>query len=1052
MFKKKNNSYYYFKRNLLTLLISVSSLVAFSQTTIKGTVKDAAGGALPGVTIRLKESAKVATSTDENGNFTISATATDKTLVLMLIGYKTQEILIAGRAIVNVTMAENATGLNEVVVTGYSTTIRKDLTGAISTVNIGDLQKAPVRSFEEALGGRVAGVQVVSNDGKPGSPITILIRGIGSISQSSSPLYVIDGLAIENPDNNLIDPANIESISVLKDASSTAIYGSRGSNGVIVITTKKGEVGPSKVNYNGSYGIKEPTKFYELLSPYEFVKVMSEQYGVASNPYLVNGMVLEDYRNVKGTDWQDELLRTGTTQNHSISVSGGSSGTTYMISGNVFNEQGIIIASDYTRYQGRISLDQKVGNKAKVGGFLTYTAAKATGTNPTGNGLSALFYNAYTYRPIALPGVAQEDFEESTYDPSNGISDYRVNPLASAKNEVRNNISNNILGGLYVNYNILKNLKLTLQGSVNSTQTRAETFNGSQTRSGGANGTNGINGALVNARIDVYDNTNLLEYNTTIAKKHRITALLGASVQQTLTQAYGYAAIQIPDESLGLSGLDAGIVNGTPTARRSQNALASGFGSLEYIFNNKYYLTARFRADGSSKFRLNNRWSFFPTGAVKWKISEENFMKNIPFISDANIRFSYGEVGNNRIGDFDTYAIINFTSPLYLFGANQGNSAVTSTLANPDLQWETTKSADLGFDLGFLKNRINLTVELYKKKTVDLLYRATFPGSSGYTSSIKNIASMSNRGIEVSIGADVIKRPNFEYNTSFNITFNRNRLEALSDESEEAITSTVNWEALYTGVPAYIAKIGGPLGQIYGLISDGLYQYSDFDRSTTGVYTLKPNIPANGNATRANIQPGDNKYIDINNDGQITADDRTVIGNGYPIHTGGWSNNIKYKNFDLNIFFEWSYGKDVINANRLWFSPGMGIQQRSSIFNGQNTFAEFANRWTPENQNTDIPKLNRTSAGFYASQYVEDASYVRLKTINIGYRLPSKLLTKYKVSNLRVYVATSNIYTFTKYKGYDPEVSGFQTGLTPSLDYSTYPRPLTITAGINLTL
>lgn len=1051
MFKKKINSYYYLKSGLLFLLVSFA-LTSSAQTIIKGVVKAADGTPLPGVSVQVKETPKVGASTSENGSFSVATTAKDKTLVFSLIGYKTQEQLIAGRAIVNVTLLESQTNLDEVLITGYTTTVRKDLTGAVGSVSITDLQKAPVRSFEEALGGRVAGVQVTSQDGKPGSPINILIRGIGSISQSSSPLFVIDGLAIENPDNNLLDPANIESINVLKDASSTAIYGSRGSNGVIVVTTKRGEPGPSRVNYSGSSGVNSPTKMIKLLSPYEFVKVMSEQFGVGSNPYLSNGLTIEDYRNVKGTDWQDELLRTGTQQNHSIAVSGGSGGTLYSISGNFLDQQGIIIASGYRRYQGKLSLDQKVGKNAKVGGFLTYTAAKMSGTNPTANGASSLFYNAYTYRPIALPGIAQEDFEEATYDPSNGIADYRVNPISTAKYEVRNNISNNILGSVFLNYNILKNLKLTIRGSVNSTQSRAETFNGSKTRSGGPNGTNGINGALVNSRVDIYDNTNLLEYNATISKLHRINFLLGASVQKGLAQAYGYSATQIPDESLGLSGLDAGIINTSPTGRRSENSLASGFGSFNYIFNNKYYFTANFRADGSSKFRATNRWSYFPSAAVKWKLSEEKFLKNNSFISDANVRFSFGEVGNNRIGDFDTYAAINFNSPLYLNGTSQGNSAVVGSLENPELQWETARSIDLGFDFGFLKNRFNLTVDLYKKTTLDLLYRASLPGSTGYSSSVKNIASMSNRGVELSLSADVVRTKNFDFTSSFNITFNRNRLEALSDPSEEAIVSTVNWEALYSGIPAYIARLKGPLGQIYGVISDGLYQYSDFDRMPNGTYVLKGNIPGNTQANKSSIQPGDNKYIDINNDGIITADDRTVIGNGYPLHVGGWSNNLRYKDFDLNIFLQWSYGNDIINANRLWFSPGMGIQQRSSIFNGQNTFAEFANRWTPENQNTDIPRLNRLTTSVYGSQFVEDGSYLRLKTVNIGYRLPKKLLSKYKVNNLRIYIATSNIYTWTKYKGYDPEVAAFQTGLTPSLDYSTYPRPLTVTAGINLTL
>ncbi len=1052
MFKKEKNSNYFLKRSMLTILMSVSMLVAVSQTVIKGTVRDDGGGPLPGVTVQLKESGKVVGITGANGAYSISTTSVDKTLVFKLIGYKTQETLIKGRTALDVNLAESTTGLDEVIVTGYSTTVRKDLTGAIGSVNVEDLQKAPVRSFEEALGGRVAGVQVVSEDGKPGSPITILIRGVGSISQSSAPLYVIDGMAMESPDNNLIDPANIESISILKDASATAIYGARGSNGVIVITTKKGKPGPSKLRYAGNYGVNEPVNYYKLLSPFEFVKVMSDQYGVSGNPYLVDDVVLEDYRNVKGTDWQDELLRTGTQQNHSVSVSGGSAGTSYLISGNVLNQQGIIVASDYTRYQGKISLDQTVGKKMKIGGFLTYTSSKVTGTDPTASGASSLFYSVYTYRPIPLPGIALEDFEEDIYDPSNGVSDYRVNPVASAENQVRNRNTDLIRGNVFLNYDILKNLKLTVRGSVSSRSLRIESFNGSKTRSGGPRGSNGINGALTDYWYDDYDNTNLLEYNTTIAKKHRINMLVGTSIQKGVTEAYGYSATHIPDESLGLSGIDAGTVTTSPLGRMSGKTLASGFGSFNYIFDNKYYVTANFRADGSSKFRLDNKWSYFPSAAVKWKMSEEKFMKYVPVISDANVRFSFGEVGNNRIGDFDTYALIGFDRPLYLYGTSQGNSAVTTTLANPGLQWETARTIDLGFDFGFFKDRLSLTVDLYKKTTLDLLYRATFPGSSGYTSSIKNIASMSNRGVEVAIGADVIKKSNFTYNTSFNITFNRNRLEALADEGEEAITSTVSWESLFSGVPAYIARIGSPLGQVYGLISDGLYQYSDFDKMPNGDYVLKGSIPSNGSYSRAAQQPGDNKFIDINNDGIITADDRTVIGNGYPIHVGGWSNNFRYKNFDMNMFLQWSYGNDIINANRLWFSPGMGIQQRSSLFNGQNTFAEFANRWTPDNQNTDIPKLNRTSAGVYSSQYVEDGSFLRLKTINIGYRLPAKVLSRYKISNLRVYVATTNIYTWTKYTGADPEVSGFQTGLTPGLDYSTYPRPLTITAGVNLTL
>jgi TonB-linked SusC/RagA family outer membrane protein len=702
-----------------------------------------------------------------------------------------------------------------------------------------------------------------------------------------------------------------------------------------------------------------------------------------------------------------------------------------------------------------MTLDQNIGEKVKVGGSLTYTSGKITGVNPTGTGNNSLFYHAYTYRPIPIPGIQVEDFEESLYDPSNGINDYRVNPVLSARNEIRNNISNNTIGNLYLDYRILKNLKLTIRGALNTNAVRVEAFNGSGTRSGGPNGTAQINGSVSDSKSQVYDNTNLLEYKATINGKHRINTLLGTAIQKVDYSIYGYSATNIPDESLGLSGLDAGIINSLPTGRRSSNSLVSGFGSVNYIFNNKYYFTATFRADGSSKFVGNNRWGYFPSAAVKWKLSEEKFFKKLSVLSDGNISFSYGETGNNRVGDFDTYATIQFQNPLSLNGALQGNSAVITSLANPSLRWETTRSADLGFDFGFFDNRLTLALGLYHKQTDDLLYQTSLPTSTGYTSSIKNIASISNRGLEIALDVKVINKRDFDYTTNFNISFNRNRLEALADPSEEAITSTVNWEFAYSSIPAYISKIGGPLGQIYGLVSDGLYQYGDFDRLPNGSFTLKPNMHSKGAGTtaeRAATQPGDVKFVDINNDGQITAEDRTVLGNGYPLHIGGWSNNLRYKNFDLNIFFQWSYGNDIINANRLWFDQGLGIKERGSIFSGQNSFAAFADRWTPENQNTDIPRLNRAITGVYGSQFVEDGSYLRLKTLNLGYTLPSKWLKKYKVSRLRVYVSTNNIITWSRYKGYDPEVSAFRTGLTPSLDYSTYPRPLTITGGLNLTL
>lgn len=1045
--------FYNCKKSLLLIAVLLFTLTGFAQTVIKGTVKDSKGELLPGVSVRIKEASTAGTVTNANGAYSITIQPGYKTLVFSFIGYKTQEVSINNRFLVNVTLDDDATGLNEVVVLGYTSTAKKDLTGSVGVVNMDDLQKAPVQSFAEALGGRVAGVQVVSPDGKPGSAPTILIRGLGSITQDSSPLYVIDGVPIESPDNNMIDPANIETLTVLKDASATAIYGSRGGNGVIVITTKRGKKGPSRINYNGYYGLNMPYKFYKLLSPYEFVRLANDQFPGA-NPYLTAGKTLEDYRNVKGTDWQDLLIRNASVDNHSLNVSGGNENTTYSMSGNYINQQGIIIASGYSRYQGKITLDQRVGDKTKIGGYLAYTRNMLAGGDPSPGSANSLFYSAYTYRPIPIPSFSGINIEDQLYDPENASNDPRVNPILSYQNELRNTINKNLLANLYVDYNILPNLKLSIRGSMNGTDIRQEIFNNTNTRSGNPSiaGNVGVNGRLINSSIDVYTNTNLLQYDGFIFNKdHHLNVLVGTDLQKTNYKSFGVGSNQIPDERLGISGIDVGIVQqNLTTARLSTNALTSGFSQLNYTYKNKYYLTGSFRADGSSKFQ-NNRWGYFPSAAVKWKISEESWFKKLSFISDANIRASYGTAGNNRVGDFDYAAQLNFNSQLYLNGGLVGLNAVTGTLANPYLKWETDIKQNIGFDLGFLHDRINLTVDIYHDKVKDLLYKTPLPGNTGYTSTVKNIAALSNRGVEIAIGADVVKAKDFTYSTNFNITFNKNRLDALSDPAEEGIATTVNWDANFTSVPAFISKVGGPLGQIYGYVSQGLYQYADFDRLPNGTtYVLKPNLPTNGpTQTRASMQPGMEKYADINHDGIINDNDKTVIGNGYPIHTGGWSNNFRYKNFDLNLFFQWSYGNDIINANRIWFTGGNVTFRKA---NGpQEAFADYANRWTPTNTNTDIAALGQNAAN-YSTRYVEDGSYIRLKTLNFGYRFPQRMLSRYKISSLRVYVAANNLITVTGYKGYDPEVSTYATALSPALDYSSYPRPITITAGINLTL
>ena len=953
-----------------------------------------------------------------------------------------------------VKLQEAKSTLNEVIVTGYSSTTRKDLTGSVGIADVESMQKAPVLSFESALEGRVAGLQISSDNGQPGSNNTILIRGVGSITQDSSPLWVIDGVAMENPDNNLIDPSNIESITVLKDASSTAIYGARGSNGVIVVTTKRGVSGPSTISFTSNYGVNVLNKLLKVIDPYNYVKLNTDIANyfsiVGGNPFLTGGRVLEDYRNAKAYDWQNQMFQNGGQLTNTINISGGNAGTQYSMSANNMSQQGIMINSGYTRYGGRLTLDQRVGKKVKIGGTLSYTYGDQSGASPVGTNQGALFFNILAYQPMPFPGSAVTDFTDDLLNPDNAASDYRINPVVNQANLYNHYISNYLTSNVYVNYNILKNLVFKAQGSFNSNITRREIFNNSKTASGYPGSTRGINGSINNSKSDIYNNTDLLQYNAKLPSGHHINVLLGVAAEMAKSSSYGFSSIQIPVESLGMSGLDAGTIQPAATSVLSYNTLLSGFGSLNYDYKGKYFLTGNFRADGSSKFP-QDKWGYFPSAAVKWKFTEENFMKKQNILSDGNIRASYGTTGNNRVGDFATYASVQFQNQLYLNGTNQGNSAVITAMANPGLRWETTTEKDLGFDLFFLKNRFNLTVDLYNRATSNLLYTAAIPNSSGFSSILENIAGLTNQGLEITLGGTIVSKKDFNYSANFNISFNRNRLDKLADPAADAITNTINWESNIATIPAYIAKIGQPIGQIYGFIYQGLYQYSDFDKQPNGTYVLKPGIQYNNSAGSAAPTPGAQKFADLNGDGYIDASDRTIIGHGYPLYTGGFNNNFRYKNFDLNIFLQFNYGNDIINATREEFGYGIAPTNRSATIPFQNVLAEYANHWSPTNQNTTIPGIGKTNS-YYSTQDVEDGSYIRLKTLNFGYTFPKRMMSRIGIKRFRVFVSANNLITITGYKGYDPELSAYSSNLTPGFDWSTYPRPITLTAGLNLTL
>ncbi|WP_442795166.1 SusC/RagA family TonB-linked outer membrane protein [Pelobium manganitolerans] len=1016
---------------------------------VKGKVVDDEGLPLPGVSVKAKNE-QSATVTDVNGNFTITVAKKTSVLVFSYLGFTTQEATVGERTIINISLQTTPSRLNEVVVVGYGTVKKGDLTGSVGQVKMEDLQKAPVKSFDEALAGRLAGVQVSSGDGQPGAGSSIVIRGQNSLTQDNSPLYVIDGFPIESSENNNINPNDIESIEVLKDASATAIYGSRGANGVIIITTKSGKKGEPTITYNGSYGFQDNIKTMDLLSAYEFVKFQQElNPSTAARLYLDSlGKTVDDYKNVQGVDRQNQLFRTAPMQQHNLSLSGGSDNTKYYISGSIDDQQGIIINSGFKRYQGKINLNQTVNNKLTFvvnSNYSNYVADGVIPTEGTNSATNNLLYSTWGYRPLSGSGY---NLDETLLDPDiDGSNDYRVNPIIAAKNELRRATYNNLSVNSYAQYKFNKNLTLKISGGVTNNLRRNDRFNNSQTFYGNpfsSGGVNGVNGSVIYTQVTRWLNENTLTWRKVYNKVHDINAVAGITFQQDRGQRHGAAAIQIPNESLGINGLDEGTPQ-TIDAYSSVNRLSSYLARVNYGYKSKYLATLSMRADGSSKFAPGNRWSYFPSGSFAWRMSSENFMKNLTFINDAKLRLGYGVTGNNRVTDFAYLSVLGQpTGSPYAFNNAINLGAVPLELGNPDLKWESTSQTNIGYDLGVFNDRINLTADWYRKTTYDLLLNADLPYTTGYSTVFKNIGKVRNQGFEFAINTTNVKTKNFSWSSNLNISFNRSKVLELT-QNQESMTSAIGWDNSFTETPLYLTKLNSPISQFYGYVFDGIYQLDEFDVAPNGSYSLKGNIVDNGN-TRGSIQPGDVKYKDLNGDGTVNAKDQTVIGRGEPLHIGGFTNNFSYKNFDLNIFFQWSYGNDIYNANRMMFE-GNALNKVNL-----NQFASYADRWTPTNPSNTIPRVRGEGPRVYSSRVIEDGSYLRLKTVSLAYNFGDDILKKLKIKSLKVFASGQNLLTFTNYSGMDPEVSVRNSALTPGFDYSAYPRARTIVFGINTSL
>ena len=1049
--------------SLSALVLSVLSVKAQNQS-VTGRVVDETGQPLIAVTVYQDGNTTNGTVTDGDGNYTISVPS-KATLVFSCLGFEEVRQNVASRAVINVTMKEEKLAIDaaEVVSIGYGSVTRRDLTGSVSKVDMEDIMKTQVTNFDQALAGRVAGVVVTTSDGALGAEANITIRGNNSLTQSSAPLYIIDGFPSESSMATALNSADIESIDILKDASATAIYGARGANGVIVITTKQGVEGKPKVNFTASWSGNMVAKKVDMMDAYDFVCFQTDQYNVSgsTNIYLkgedgtANFYSLEDYRNVESIDWQDQIYRNAFVQNYNVSLSGGSKtvGNRYNVSFSATDQDGVIVNSNFQRYQGKVNFSQKLGKKVQFDLMANYSRAVTNGVNPTSPTSSSsasgwLMYSVWGYRPtkpishMGTGSLLDDLIDEGISD----SSDYRFNPAKTVRNEYRKTIIDYLQANASLSWDITPDLKLKVSGGYNMYKRRREEFNGTQTYTGyeGSTSSKGINGAIYWNDKTTWLNENTLTWTKHIKRNHHLQTLIGFTMQGETYDYKGTRSEKMSTDELGINGMHTGSYQSV-TPWQYDWRMMSGLFRLNYNYKYKYYLTASFRADGSSKFPTHNRWGYFPSAGLSWNFNRENWLKNEKWLSNGKLRASWGMTGNNRTSTpYDYYYQISSIkgsadSYDYVFNGQIVSGYFPSNMSNEKLKWETTAQWNVGLDVGFFDGRLKATVDWYLKDTYDLLLNATIPASSGYTSAMMNIGSMRNRGWEFTIDATPVKTRKFEWDVNVNLAVNRNIVTGLN-ENQYSLFSAVNWEQKFNSQYPYITQVGKPSGMMYGFIYEGTYKLDEFQNGST----LKAGIPYLTSVGRDGVKPGDPKYRDLNEDGVIDDNDRTVIGCGQPLATGGFSTAFRFYGFDLNLFFQWSYGNDILNANRLMFENGT----TTSL----NQFTSYRDRFEAQrNPDSDIPAVQANGMFVYSSRVIEDGSYLRLKNISLGYTFPRSVLRKMKFDTVRVYLSADNVYTFTKYSGPDPEVSTRNSVLTPGFDWSAYPRAIGITGGVSFT-
>lgn len=1033
-------------RGWFTLLTLTLTINLYAQnTTLKGVIVDETDTPLIGATVQVKGTS-TGSITDFDGNYTIKANK-GAVITFSYIGYKTQEIKFTGQPTVNIKMVPDNQTLDEVVVVGYGTMKRSDLTGSVASIAAKDVEGFKTSSVAGALGGQIAGVQITSTDGTPGAGFSINIRGVGTLTGDSSPLYIVDGFEVDDID--YLSNSDIESIEILKDASSSAIYGARAANGVVLISTKSGKIGKPIINYNGSASYRKISKKLDVLSPYEFVKLQGEVNSKYSDSYFKTGndddgnpyryQSLDDYIGVSGVNWQDETFNPTWSQDHSLSIMGGTEDTKYNASFSRYIENGIFKNSGFNKTTGKFRLDQKLSKSLSFNFTVNYALTNREGVGTSGDsGRFNMLAQILSARPTGGLKLTDEELLASAIDPEmleSGESLAQVNPVKQTESVTNNKRAEMWSGNASATWQIIKGLTFKTAGTYNTTNNRTDIFYKDGSKEAYRNGQKPY-GRTQMGRDVRWTNSNNLTWKQKV-KKHNYDIMLGHEVSFKSTEYLLGEAMDFPFDNLGNDYLGLGATPSRVESSYSEKTLLSFFARGNYNYDNRYLFTATVRADGSTVFSNKNKWGFFPSFSAAWRVSEEAFMKDVEWVSNFKVRLGWGIVGNDRISNYLSMDL--YEANKYGIGNNTVTVLTPKQLKNANLKWEGASSVNLGVDLGFFDNRLNVTADFFIKDTKDLLLAQSLAHVTGFDSQMQNIGKIQNKGIELSFNSTNIQTRNFTWQTNFNISFIKNTLKGLAS-GVESMYARSGFDSNFTAYD-YIATVGQSLGLIYGYEFDGIYQSSDFYTTPDNQLILKEGIT--NNARYGTVKPGVVKYKDQDGDGIITTNDRTVIGNAMPKWYGGITNTFNYKGIDFSFMFQFNYGNDIYNATRLY-----ATQSRSGR---RNMLAEVADRWSPTNASNKVPSQDGYIVNDVYSRFIEDGSFLRLKNITLGYTLPHKWTRKFHASKLRIYATGQNLFCISGYSGYDPEVNSASSNpMTPGLDWGAYPKSRVFTFGIDL--